>query len=326
MVKFFIDPGHGGTDPGATANGLFEKYLSLAIALKIKSLLLNYENTQVKLSRETDVFIPLGERADMANGWGADYFMSIHINAGRGTGFETFVYTSASAASIAHQNVIHPEILNPSGLKDRGEKRANYQVLRQTNMPAILTENGFIDNASDAAKLKQDSYLDEIAQGHVNGLVKAFGLKKKEVKPVSKPTVQTKPAEAKKNQISVFQSWLNKNYNSGLVVDGKCGPKTRTAVIKALQTELNKQFNARLVVDGKWGPKTKAAVQSIRKGAKGNLVYILQGLLHCAGYNPGKIDGEYGDNTAKAVLDLQKDRKITQDAIAGKNTFEKLLA
>lgn len=189
MLKIFIDPGHGGTDPGATANGLLEKYLTLAISLKIKSLLSQYENVQVKLSRETDKYLSLSERARMANAWGADYFMSIHINAGGGTGFETFIHTNASNASVANQNVIHPEILRPLDFRDRGKKRANYAVLRETKMPAILTENGFIDNASDAAKLKQSAYIDKIAQGHVNGLVKAFGLKKKaqSTKTTNKP-------------------------------------------------------------------------------------------------------------------------------------------
>ncbi|MGG0718658.1 peptidoglycan-binding protein [Robertmurraya massiliosenegalensis] len=128
------------------------------------------------------------------------------------------------------------------------------------------------------------------------------------------------------NYIGKFQEWLNKVYKAGLVVDGIYGPKTKKAAIKALQTELNKQFNARLVVDGIWGPKTRAAVQSIRKGARGNIVYILQGLLYCNGYDPKGFDGIFGDDTASAVLALQKARKIAQDAIAGQNTFAELVA
>lgn len=138
--------------------------------------------------------------------------------------------------------------------------------------------------------------------------------------------VSTVPVKHSGNDnVEAFQAWLNKVYKTGLKTDGLFGPKTKAAAIKALQTEYNRQFNAGLVVDGKWGPKTRASVQSIRKGAKGNLVYILQGLLRCAGFNPGKLDGDFGDNTAKAVLALQKAKKIARDAIAGKNTFEKLL-
>lgn len=180
MVKIFIDPGHGGTDPGAVGNSLLEKDLTLTISLKIRDLLNSYENTEVKLSRDKDKTLSLKERTDMANSWGADFLFSIHINAGGGTGFESFIHSNSSAASIAHQNVIHPEIMKLIDLKDRGKKRGNLHMVRESKMPAILTESGFIDSANDAAKLKQDSYLNKIAQGHVNGLINAFGLKKKE--------------------------------------------------------------------------------------------------------------------------------------------------
>lgn len=179
MVKIFIDPGHGGNDPGATANGLFEKDLTLSIALKLKAELLKYENVQVKLSREGNKKITLAERAKMANDWGADIFLSIHINAGGGVGFESYIYNgNVSSSTIAYQNILHEEIVKTTGWNDRGKKRANYAVLRETKMPAILTENGFIDRTTDANKLKNDSFLDNIAQGHVNGLVKLFNLKK----------------------------------------------------------------------------------------------------------------------------------------------------
>lgn len=180
MAKIFIDPGHGGTDSGAVGNGLLEKDLTLNISLKIRDLLNCYENTQVKLSRDKDKTLSLKERTDMANAWGADFLLSVHINAGGGIGFESFVHTNSSAASIAHQNVIHPEIMKLLDFVDRSKKRKNLHMVRESKMPAILTESGFIDNATDAAKLKQDAYLNKIAQAHVNGLVKAFGLKKKE--------------------------------------------------------------------------------------------------------------------------------------------------
>ncbi|BDG47748.1 hypothetical protein PspKH34_23090 [Parageobacillus sp. KH3-4] len=70
---------------------------------------------------------------------------------------------------------------------DRGKKRANYAVLRETKMSAILTENLFIDNANDAAKLKSEQSLQQIAYGHVQGIVKAFGLKKKANSTPSQP-------------------------------------------------------------------------------------------------------------------------------------------
>ncbi|GAA0379062.1 N-acetylmuramoyl-L-alanine amidase family protein [Bacillus horti] len=181
MLKLMLDPGHGGKDPGAVANGLQEKNLVLTICQQIKSILLHeYEGVTVKLTRETDVFHELSTRAKMANDWGADYFMSIHVNAGGGTGFESFIHQSRSSVSVATQNVIHDEIVRELGnVTNRGKKVANFSVLRGTQMPAILTECLFIDHPLDSTKLKSSSYLQQIARGHANGIVKAFGLKKK---------------------------------------------------------------------------------------------------------------------------------------------------
>ncbi|MBS4191731.1 N-acetylmuramoyl-L-alanine amidase [Bacillus sp. FJAT-49705] len=180
MTKIFIDPGHGGTDPGAVGNGLQEKNLTLQISKRIRDLLAVYENVQVKLSRETDQTLSLNQRTNMANAWCADFLLSVHINAGGGTGYEDYIYPGTGGATAAHQNAIHSEIMKMIDLCDRGKKQANFHMLRESNMPALLTECGFIDNANDAAKLKQTTYIEKNALGHANGIVKAFGLKKKE--------------------------------------------------------------------------------------------------------------------------------------------------
>lgn len=184
-MKIYLDAGHGGTDPGAVGNGLIEKILTLKISKRVETLLAAYQDVQTKMSRSSDTYPSLSDRTNEANSWGADYFMSFHINAGGGTGYEDFVYPGSSK-SIAYQNVIHAEIIKKiDTMKNRGKKQANYQVLRNTNMPSILTECGFIDSASDAALLKQDEFINGLAQGHVNGLVKAYGLIKKEVDGVA---------------------------------------------------------------------------------------------------------------------------------------------
>lgn len=186
MPKIMLDPGHGGTDPGAVANGLQEKALNLEIALDIRRILQDeYEGGEIRLTRETDVFLTLDQRANLANEWGANYFVSIHHNASAGhteSGFETFVYNHASTASIAYQNVMHAAILRAmgEGIRDRGKKRANFAVIRETTMPAILTENLFVDHGGDAARLKSASFLDRVARGHAEGIAQAMGLKKKE--------------------------------------------------------------------------------------------------------------------------------------------------
>ncbi|WZY36137.1 N-acetylmuramoyl-L-alanine amidase [Bacillus sp. FSL W8-1122] len=180
MTKIFIDPGHGGSDPGAVGHGLKEKDLVLTISRHIRDMLLSeYTGVEVKMSRDSDVFLSLAERANLANNWGADYFLSVHINAGGGAGFESFIHTSKSSGSVKAQNTIHPAIMQQIGGTDRGKKNANFAVLRLTKMPAILTENLFIDNANDAAKLKDPAFLTRAARGHVDGLAQAFGLKRK---------------------------------------------------------------------------------------------------------------------------------------------------
>lgn len=92
MFKLFLDPGHGGSDPGAVGNGIQEKDITLKIATKIRDFLLNeYSDVSILMSRTGDTYPTLSDRTNAANSWGANYFLSIHINAGGGTGFESFV-------------------------------------------------------------------------------------------------------------------------------------------------------------------------------------------------------------------------------------------
>ncbi|PAK51400.1 N-acetylmuramoyl-L-alanine amidase [Paenibacillus sp. 7541] len=193
MKKVWIDGGHGGKDPGAVGNGLKEKDIALRISQGVKQRLeAEYEGVQVQLSRSTDVFLELKERTYAANKAGADLLVSIHCNAGGGEGgFESFRYTSASSASrsLSLQNVLHTEImaaLKPYNVRDRGQKAANLHMVRESKMPAVLTENLFIDVASDAAKLKRQDVIDALITGHVVGIAKYLGLKQKEGKSMDK--------------------------------------------------------------------------------------------------------------------------------------------
>lgn len=205
-MKIVLDAGHGGKDSGAVGNGLQEKNLTLNIVKKIGNLLAEYKGVDIIYTRTDDRFIELSERAAIANKAKADFFLSVHINAGGGTGFESYVYNgNVSAKTIAYQNVIHGEIVRAIGnVTDRGKKRANYAVLRETKMPAILTENLFIDNTNDAAKLKSEQFLLQIAHGHVEGIVKAFGLKKKSVANTqTKTNVEQNAAQGKLYRVQV---------------------------------------------------------------------------------------------------------------------------
>ncbi|MCU9614067.1 N-acetylmuramoyl-L-alanine amidase [Caldibacillus lycopersici] len=188
MVKIFIDPGHegrkAGYDPGAVGNGLYECDLTLKIALKMKEKLSKYQGVEVKLSRESEKKLSLKQRTDMANAWGADYLISVHINAGGGTGFESYTYNgsySGKQETNRKRAIVHAEVMKSLGkdVKNRGEKENNFHMVRECKAEAMLSENLFIDTKADADKLKQDSFLDKIAQGHVNGLVIVYNLEKK---------------------------------------------------------------------------------------------------------------------------------------------------
>lgn len=173
-----IDPGHGGHDPGAVANGLQEKDLTLTLALRIGELLMS-RGAEVHFTRATDVFVELSERARMANVAGVDYFLSIHINAGGGSGFESYTYPRTSGETERIRSVIHDHVaavFASAGLPDRGRKQANLAVLRETQMPAVLLEYGFVDSQTDAALLRDPNWLEQLAQATATGVAEAFGL------------------------------------------------------------------------------------------------------------------------------------------------------
>ena len=209
MVKIFIDPGHGGSDPGAVGNGLREKDLTLKIAKHIQDYLKGY-NCSVKMSRTGDKTLSLAQRTNDANRWGADYFLSIHINAGGGTGYEDYIYNGVSSTSKTAKlrDTIHKEIskvLTKYSITNRGKKKANFHVVRESRMPAMLSETLFIDTSKDAKLLKDNKFLKDIGQAHAKGIVKAFGLKKVgATKPKANVSKPSKSSKSSKKQTSTY--------------------------------------------------------------------------------------------------------------------------
>lgn len=184
-MKFYLDPGHGGSDPGAQGNGMLEKDIVLDIAQRIRTILTTgYENAEVRMSRTADTTKSLNQRTTEANAWGADYYLSIHCNAFNGSarGYEDYIYSglSDSSATARYRDIVHEEMMEVNQLPDRGKKKANFHVLRETIMSALLTENGFIDNELDARLISDPSWRQRIAQAHVNGLERAFDLQRKQ--------------------------------------------------------------------------------------------------------------------------------------------------
>lgn len=182
-MQVMIDPGHGGYDPGACGNGLQEKDITLAIALKLAPLLI-YNGIGAGLTRtgdyapghlEGDENTELNERVRISDSYGADLFVSIHINSGGGTGQEVLVSGLGGHAEIA-ANKVYAQINQISGWRNRGVKVQDVLVLNETKCPAILTENGFIDSASDSAKLKDPAFIHSLAVAHCKGICDYFNV------------------------------------------------------------------------------------------------------------------------------------------------------
>lgn len=148
-ISVCLDPGHGGSSPGAVGTYLQEKEANLWVALSCKDYLELYTSIEVGLTRETDITLSLAQRTEYANSRGFNWFISIHHNAynGQVQGTETYRHTSQSLDSQAGhlQTAVHPWLIWAFGYTDRGKKQADFYVLRNTVMPAILGEASFID-------------------------------------------------------------------------------------------------------------------------------------------------------------------------------------
>ncbi len=174
--RVFIDAGHGGDpryggDPGACANGLEERHLTLAIALKVQRILQG-QGIEVVMSRTTDKLLELREISSLANNSGADAFASIHINSATTTaayGIETFYYPNRMDSKPLADSV-QKQLISSTGAYDRGVKTADFHVVRETKMPSILAECGFISNKSEAIKMSTNAYQELLASGIANGI------------------------------------------------------------------------------------------------------------------------------------------------------------
>ena len=128
---------------------------------------------------------------------------------------------------------------------------------------------------------------------------------------------------ASDGNIARIQTTLNERYGLNIAVDNIYGNETKRALVKGLQTELNKQYNRGLAVDGIFGTNTYNACINVRKGAEGNITWLIQSMLICKLFNIN-ADGIFGPATERAVREFQKRNGLSQDGIVGKNTFNKL--
>jgi len=178
-MEICIDPGHGGSDPGAGGNGLQEKDIALIVGLKVRGYLQAVAH-EVVMTRETDkdvgypydsVVEELQPRCDISDRAECDILVSIHCNAfnSEANGTETFYYAgSTGGAKLA--NCVQSQIIGLGGLTDRGVKNTPLYMTKHPNAVAILVELAFIDQLDDAAKLGDPVWQDNFARAIARGV------------------------------------------------------------------------------------------------------------------------------------------------------------
>ncbi|TES57688.1 hypothetical protein E2L07_01420 [Halalkalibacterium halodurans] len=172
-VVITIDPGHGGKDPGTNGHGLQEKDIVLDVGLVLEKKLKELDAKPI-LTRSDDRFIELNDRAKIANNANASVFVSIHANSAvssSANGLESYwnsAYSNEESEELAEK--INKRLVEELGMKDRGVKEANFAVIRQSNMPSVLVELGFVTNSGDAEIMKQSEFNEKAASAILEGI------------------------------------------------------------------------------------------------------------------------------------------------------------
>ena len=338
-----IDAGHGGDDVGAVNHGRMEKVDNLNLALAVQRRL-QAQGQRVIMTRSTDVFISLAERSNISNRNNAELFVSLHrdaFNNPNANGITNFVHTNASQTTVRYAQTVLDEIVRIGVQNNRGVKRENFAVLRNTNAPSMLLEMGFITNARDNQLF--DQHFDAYADAITKGIMIALGLS------YQPPTIP--PSEI----------WPP--YPGVILSRGMQGPS-----IRQVQERLNVLgTNPRLTEDGAFGPLTEASVMSfqrqrglnpngivgqltwnalfgaippiqpppevwppypgliLRRGMQGSSIRQVQERLNVLGTNPRlTADGTFGPLTEAAVIAFQRQRGLNLDGIVGPMTWNAL--
>ncbi len=171
-----IDPGHGGRDPGAiSCRGCYEKSVNLDISRKLADYL-RRAGVDVIMTRMSDEFIELDERAEIANQHGADLFVSIHADSNPDSarqGYTIYIARAASRQSEIAAEAIAVTMGN-TGQNSHGIARADYRVLVRTRCPAVLVETGYLSNFTEAGLLTQPDIQQRIARAISDGIIRSL--------------------------------------------------------------------------------------------------------------------------------------------------------
>ena len=173
-----LDAGHGGQDEGAKVHSFKEKKITLATALYTKKFL-EQMGYRVILTRGKDIAMSLPRRVAIANKTRSAVFVSIHFNASKNTdakGIEIFYYDSKDSDRAKQSrklaNYILHYVIDQTEANSRGVKVGNFHVIRETQMPAVLLEGGFVTNFQECSNLRKREYLEHLAKGVAQGIDK----------------------------------------------------------------------------------------------------------------------------------------------------------
>lgn len=304
MFKLALNAGHGKNTAGKRClkkldkNQTREWILNSRICEKIEEKLKAYTGYDVlRLDDPTGKKdIALKNRTDAANKYGADFYLSIHHNAGvkggSGGGIVAFVYTKPSKEALEWQEALYDAIIDKTALKGNrsiplGKK--NLHECRESNMPCVLIECGFMDSKTDVPIILTDKFAEQVAEACVEVIVKRAKLKKK-------VTVTDINVGHKENKVLTWQKVAIK--------DGFKFPKHGA--------------------DGEWGDECitvakKAICQKRLTYKYKNLTKLVQKAVGVA------EDGKFGASTKKAVEKYQKLLGLKADGVVGLDTWKKIL-
>ena len=229
MFKIAWSAGHGMSTPGKRSpDDEREWSFNNQVVIAAMAFLSKYEDVQqLRLddpSGKSD--IPLITRTNKANNWNADVYISCHHNAlgeawGNHGGVETYIMVpeNRNPNSLKLANTIHPNVVKAMGIRDRGVKTANYHELRESNMPAVLIEGGFMDSNVDIKKMRDRHVLQAQGEGIAKGVASYFGLKSIDRNQPTEGGEYLKPStDTLKNE---FIARLQNATNEGILSDSK---------------------------------------------------------------------------------------------------------
>jgi N-acetylmuramoyl-L-alanine amidase len=359
MAYVAIDAGHGLHTPGKrTPDGEREWSFNNKVAL---AAIAKLQYNGVKVLRVDDptgaTDISLSTRTSKANAAGVGLYLSIHHNANTGqwgswTGTETFTYDGSNPKSEAAAKEIHKRLVGAMGLRDRGMKKDNFHVLRETKMAAVLTEGGYMDSTIDIKKLRDDNVLKAAGEAIADGIMAYFGITPKVVvaAPVAAPAPEPKPqptpvkpvAKPKSHTVEKGETFYSiaKKYGMAVADIQKFNPRVDSTKMQA--GDVIYLYAAPVVKPAPkpapkpvskpapkpvTAPKKKYELPSgiLKLGSFGSSVKLLQNALNAAGFKlKGSVDGDFGPDTLQALKRFQSVHCNPADGVYGAKTREAL--